>query len=252
MSVTERSLAIVCDGLRLPGGCFVPGQVGGAAVLLHGIPSIAPPDPGDEGYRGMARLFAERGWVAAWADMRGARGAPGFFSIEGWVRDARAILDAARLVEGASDVPLVLLGSSAGGVVATEIVSRGAPVDALVLLAAPAEWISFAAHPAFGVRRIVEEAGMPLAEDVLKDPTAWAAEFESVAAEKSIAHVKVPTLIVHGSADDVVPVDHAHRLAERAPAADLRIIEGGPHQLRRHPGVLEMVLDWLDQRRVVV
>jgi pimeloyl-ACP methyl ester carboxylesterase len=87
---------------------------------------------------------------------------------------------------------------------------------------------------------------MPLAAEVLDDPTAWVAEFDAVVAERAISKVKVPVLIVHGTGDDVVPVDHAHRLAEAAPAADLRIVEGAPHQLRRHPEVVALVADWLE------
>jgi alpha-beta hydrolase superfamily lysophospholipase len=246
VNVSERALAVVCDGLKLAGGAFVPTDAKAAIVLLHGIPSIAPPDPDDDGYPGLARRFAERGWVASWVDMRGARGAPGFFSIEGWVRDARAIIDATRSLEGAAGLPLAVLGSSAGGAVAVEAVARGAPIGALVLLAAPSAWVTFAGDAGSGMRRITEEAGMPLAAEVLDDPTAWVAEFDAVVAERAISKVQVPILIVHGTADDVVPVGHAHRLAEAAPAADLRIIEGAPHQLRRHPGVVELVAEWLE------
>lgn len=216
-------------------------------LLLHGIPSIGPPDPGDPGYPGLTQRFAEQGWAAAWVDMRAVRGSKGFFSIEGWVRDARAVIDAVRSAEGLQGLPLAVVGSSAGGAVACEVVARGAPVDALVLLAAPAAWVGYATDPHSGSRRITEEAGMALAEEVLADPTAWMAEFESVTAERSIVKVRVPTLIVHGTSDDVVPVDHARRLADRAPRAEARIIDGGGHQLRREEPVLELVFDWLDR-----
>jgi pimeloyl-ACP methyl ester carboxylesterase len=247
MKVSERALGVVSDGLGLGGGAFMPSDPKAAIALLHGIPSIAPPDPDDEGYPGLARRFAGRGWAASWADMRGARGAPGFFSIEGWVRDAHAVIDATRSLEEAAGLALAVLGSSAGGAVAVEAAARGAPLDALVLLAAPSAWVTFAGDAGSGMRRITEEAGMPLAAEVLDDATDWAAEFDTVVAERAIAKVKIPVLIVHGTADDVVPVVHANRLADAAPTADLRIVEGAPHQLRRHPGVFELVVDWLER-----
>lgn len=239
------SLEVVSDGLRLDAGIVVPDEPRGTAVLLHGIPSVAPPDPDDTGYPGLAERFATEGWAAAWGDMRAAKQSPGYFSIEGWVKDALAIVDAAR---GAAPVPgpTVLLGSSAGGAVATEAVRRGAPVDALVLLAAPAEWLSFADDPAMGVFRIQAGAGMELAPETLEDPTQWAAEFENVTTELSAASVKVPMLVVHGTADDVVPVDHAPRIAAAAPGAQLEILEGGAHQLRRDERAVSLVLRWLD------
>jgi uncharacterized protein len=241
----QQSLAIVCDGARLAGGACIPQSPRGTLVFLHGIPSVTPPEESDTGYPGLAEDFAGRGWASVWANMRAVRGSPGYFSIEGWVRDARAIVDAARALPGAAARPLGLVGSSAGGAVSVEAVARGAPVGALVLLASPAAWVSFASGPSSGLARITDDAGMALDPAVLADPTEWLTEFERVTPERSIGAVRVPTLIVHGTADDVVPVDHGRRLGDRARSADVRIIEGAGHQLRRDPEVMDMVDEWL-------
>ncbi len=245
MEFIERSLAVLCDGSRLRGGAYVPEDPRGIVVLLHGIPTINPPDADDTGYPGLAQRFASEGWVAAWAGMRGANDSPGYFSIEGWVRDARSIVDAARALDGAGGLPLAVVGSSAGGAVACEMVARGASLDALVLFAAPARWSLFAGDPDDAVARITQEAGMEISPEAHEDPAAFVEEFSSVTAERSIIAVKVPTLIVHGDADDVVPVDHATKLADRANSGELRIIPGAGHQLRRVDEAVEMALDWL-------
>src|SRR4028119_91950 len=106
MSIRESPLPVVVDGLRLAGGVCVPEEPRGLVVLLHGIPPTPPADVDDEGYPGLARYFAAAGWAAAWVDMRGARASQGFFSIGGWVRDARATGDAARPGEGAAAPPV--------------------------------------------------------------------------------------------------------------------------------------------------
>jgi pimeloyl-ACP methyl ester carboxylesterase len=243
--VVEKALPLTCDGFKLQCGSAVPDEVKGIAVLLHGIPSITPPDPDDKGYPGLALDFAARSWAAVWADMRAVRESEGFFSIEGWVRDAEAVIAAACSLEVAAEVPLTLVGSSAGGAVSAEAVRRGAPVDALVLLAAPASWVSFAPDPHLGLKRITEEAGMRVAPEVLEDPVAWALEFEGVTTESSIREVRIPTLILHGTEDDVVPVDHAQRIADRAPQGELHILERGAHHLRRDPRALDLMFDWL-------
>jgi pimeloyl-ACP methyl ester carboxylesterase len=245
--VLEKVLPVSCDGFKLQCGSAVPETVKGIAVLLHGIPSTSPPDPEDRGYPGLALDFAARDWAAVWADMRAVRESEGFFSIEGWVRDAEAIIAAACSLEVAAEVPLALVGSSAGGAVSAEAVRRGAPVDALVLLAAPASWLSFASDPHLGLKRITEEAGLRVAPEVLEDPIAWALEFEGVTTESSIREVHIPILIMHGTADDVVPVDHAERIASRAPEAELHILEGAPHHLRRDPRAQGLMFDWLDR-----
>jgi uncharacterized protein len=247
VALRRRDLAVESDGLRLAAEAFVPAAPKGVVVLLHGIPTVEPPDPEDEGYPGLARRFAEREWAAVWADLRGARAAPGFFSIEGWVRDVTAIVNAVGKLEEAAGLPLVLVGSSAGGAVSVEAVARGARVHAVVLLGTPAAWVTFAADPMAGARRITEEAGMSLSPETLADPTSWAAEFDGVTTERSIGALRIPSLIVHGTADDVVPVEHAYRLSERAADAELVVLQGAPHYLRRHPGVFELVVDWLER-----
>ena len=247
MTIRSESLPVLCDGVRLNGGISIPDDPKGAVLLLHGIPTVQSPDPDDLGYPGFAARCAEEGWAAAWVDMRGVRGSKGFFSIEGWVRDARSAFDALRSTEGLHGLPTAIVGSSAGGAVACEVTARSMGGHALVMLAAPARWSPMAGDAESGIRWITGRAGLALSEETLADPTSWVAEFEAIEAETSIAKVKVPTLIVHGTADDVVPVEHARLLAERAPRAELVILDGASHQLRRDENALEIVFDWLDR-----
>jgi fermentation-respiration switch protein FrsA (DUF1100 family) len=88
---------------------------------------------------------------------------------------------------------------------------------------------------------------MALAPEVVEDPTSWAAEFETITTENAIEEVKVPILILHGTADDVVPVEHAHLIAARAPEAELAIVDGAPHILRFDPRAMNLLEEWLDR-----
>jgi pimeloyl-ACP methyl ester carboxylesterase len=247
MSGIERDLPLTNDGSKLTFGAVVPDDPRGVVLLLHGIPSIAPPEEGDLGYPGFARAVADEGWLAVWGDMRAVRGSEGFFSMEGWVRDATEFVRAARAIDEGRSLPFAFVGSSAGGAVATEVVARGTAVDALALLAAPAAWISFAGDPASALQMMQLQAGMALSPEAIEDPAAWAAEFDNVTVERSIGGVEVPTLIMHGDADEVVPVSHAYRLHEAQPSARLEIVPGAPHQLRRHAGATRILLDWLGE-----
>ena len=243
--LVEQTLAVECDGLQLSGGAWLAGVPKATVLLLHGMPSQTPPAPGTIDYPTLARRWAERGWSALWADMRSVRSSPGFFSIEGWVRDALAWVGAARALSAGN--PLAIIATSAGGPVAAEAIRRGAPVDALVLLAAPAGWEDFATDAHDGARRVLFGSGLALDPRVLEDPAAWAAEFQSVATERSIEDVGIPTLVVHGTADTVVPVTHAYRIAERSPRAELVILEGAGHNLRHDPAVMDRVAGWLER-----
>jgi pimeloyl-ACP methyl ester carboxylesterase len=48
---------------------------------------------------------------------------------------------------------------------------------------------------------------------------------------RALASVRVPTLVLHGSADPIIPVAHAHQTAEAIPGAELVVIEGLGHDI---------------------
>ena len=48
-------------------------------------------------------------------------------------------------------------------------------------------------------------------------------------AEFRVAAIKVPTLVLSGDADAIVPVQNSRNLAQQIPGARLRLIEGGSH-----------------------
>jgi non-heme chloroperoxidase len=56
---------------------------------------------------------------------------------------------------------------------------------------------------------------------------AWLEDFRD-----DIAQIKVPTLIIHGDADQILPLEATgSRMPALIPGADLRVISGGPHGL---------------------
>jgi pimeloyl-ACP methyl ester carboxylesterase len=49
----------------------------------------------------------------------------------------------------------------------------------------------------------------------------------------ALAKLTLPTLVIHGDRDPLVPVEHGKDMAEAVPGADLLIIEGMGHNLPR-------------------
>src|SRR5437660_6591349 len=131
-----RSFVFRSDGLTLEGEIVVSPTPRALLILAHGIPSGTPPDPTDPGYGGFARELAARGYAAAWFNFRGCRGAPGEFSMGGWVTDLSAALDAASRQSDVGTLPRTLVGSSAGGMAALAVAARRHDVDAVATLAA--------------------------------------------------------------------------------------------------------------------
>ena len=46
---------------------------------------------------------------------------------------------------------------------------------------------------------------------------------------EAIRSIRVPTLVITGAQDILVPVENSRRIAERIPGARLALIEGGAH-----------------------
>ena len=64
--------------------------------------------------------------------------------------------------------------------------------------------------------------------------------------ENRLSALKMPTLIVHGDADERIPVECAHRLHEKISASELHIIPGAVHGLTSNeaPKLQELMLDF--------
>jgi Predicted hydrolases or acyltransferases (alpha/beta hydrolase superfamily) len=46
-----------------------------------------------------------------------------------------------------------------------------------------------------------------------------------------VQEIDLPTLVLHGTDDRVLPVENGKRIAEKLPGAQLKILEGAPHML---------------------
>jgi dienelactone hydrolase len=134
-----------------------------------------------------------------------------------------------------------LLGHSRGGGVAILRAAADARVAALVTwaaIASVARWddATVAAWRARGRHDVVNARTgevLPLYPDVLDDMSAHAARLDIVAAA---ARLTLPWLVVHGDADEAVPVAEAERLLAAQPTATALRLAGAGHTFgARHP-----------------
>lgn len=157
----------------------------------------------------LARALHRRGFGVLLVEYRGYGASAGLeTSEEGVYLDAEAGLDmlAARGV-GAEKV--VLSGTSLGTGVAAEMARRGRG-SRLVLMA-----------PYTSIPDIVSDV-VPIAPTSLLVPD----RFDTLA---KTADIRVPTLVVHGDADEIVPFWMGQRLASAIPGARLVRVPGGHH-----------------------
>jgi alpha-beta hydrolase superfamily lysophospholipase len=190
------------DGLRL-GAWFLPGRDAEAPAVL-----VANGNGGHRGLRApLAAALAGRGLAVLLFDYRGYGGNPGSPSEEGLARDVRAAR--ASLLEEAGVPPdrLLYLGESLGAAVVTELATEHPPAG-LVLRSPFVDLAAVGAahYPFLPVRALLRDR-YPVAERV--------------------AAIRVPTTVVLGGADSIVPPAQSRAVAAAA---------AGLHRLVEVPG----------------
>jgi putative redox protein len=242
---------IISEGLRLgahfarPGGLTrVPGL-----LVLAGFPrGVGGAATVGNTYRSLVdRIARDAGWAALTFTYRGTGSSEGDFSIGGWLADVRAAIDA---LSARSDVTGVwLAGFRLGGTLA--VVSAGADqrVRGLATFATPASLKEWVREPEWFLQ-YARSTGVLPTEGYPPDPHAWIQSISSLDPLEAAASIPPrPWLLVHGSADDVVPVNDARELASAADdSVELRIVQNGPHRLRHDPRAIALLLGWLDRQ----
>lgn len=160
------------------------------------------------------------------AEYRGYRGNPGTPGEEGLYRDGRAAI-AFLHEQGVGADRLVIIGNSIGGGVATKIASEVQPA-ALVLIS-----------PFASLRQLVSEK-------LWWAPTALLLR-DTYDNEAALAEVNSPVLVMHGTADTLIPDAHGRQLAESRPGTELAIFEGIGHDLAWYPKAEERALAFIEQ-----
>jgi len=225
-------------------GNWVPGL-----VLCHGFP--LGPGTGALSARSFPeladRIATELGWQVLVFTFRGCGESAGNFSFHGWLDDLLAAVSFMRQQPDVGDVWVGGFGT--GGALAISAAARDPLIRGVAAVSSPADFDDWANHP----RRLLlhaREVGVIHDPDFPPAFDSWAREARSVRAVNDVAHlVGRHLLVMHGSDDDAVPVFDARVLADAHGDADLRIIDGGGHQLRHDPRAVAVLLGWLDRQR---
>jgi fermentation-respiration switch protein FrsA (DUF1100 family) len=175
------------DGLEL-GAWFVP-----ALGTERGTVLVAPGNAGDRSLRApLAAALRERGLSVLLFDYRGFGGNPGDPTEEGLALDVRAARE--YLLEDRDR--LIYFGESLGAGVVTELATEHPPAG--LVLRSPFTELSAVAqeHYPFLPTKLLLKDRFPVVENV--------------------ARIGVPTTVVYGSADSIVPAEQSRAVADAA------------------------------------
>ena len=247
-----KEIRLKSDGIELVGELFLPStdQAHPALCICHGIPAT-PPDLTDRGYAVLAHSFCKAGFATLIFNFRGAGRSEGNLDMMGWTRDLQAAVDFLSSLQQVDRTRLCLLGFSAGAAVSVYIAAHDPRVSSVVTCACPADFRSLhqTETPLETVQRF-RQIGAIRDTDFPPSVEEWRARFQTISPIDWIDRISPrPLLLVHGDADELIPLEHAHLLCQKAgEPKELKIIPGAKHKMRLEKAAMDFVLDWLKAR----
>ena len=253
-----RKVNLKVDGLSLPCEIYLPKKrkhPHPTLCLCHGIPT-AKHDPAERGYAVLAERFCAIGLVTLVFNFRGTGLAEGNMDMLGWTRDLNAAIDFLYRLDEVDKSKVCLLGSSAGAAVSVYVAANDPRISSVVTLACPAEFsflstlsteqtvASLIDH--FRSIGTIRDADFPPSVDE------WLEGFSRISPIRWVDKISPrPLLLVHGDQDDVVALEHARKLYEKAKEPkEIFIIPGAGHRLRQEERAITTALSWLKAHQI--
>ncbi|MGB9714265.1 MAG: alpha/beta hydrolase family protein [Candidatus Bathyarchaeales archaeon] len=246
MSAKSELVTFYCHDRRIFGNLHLPYEEAPCIIALHGLES----DKDSGKWPIIASKLYKEGYACLRFNFRGCGSEPekseGSFEetcLTGRVEDYRAAINFL-WDSGKVDVNrLGVIGSSFGGMAA--VAAQNERIKAMVVMATPYR------IPVFGEPKRSRKlgkyyelpSGRRLKENFFKDLE----KHDLLDAVKKAP----PILIMHGSMDEIVPVEHALKLYEAAPEPKrLEIIDGGDHTFSSAEHLnraIDLSLEWFNK-----
>lgn len=209
-------------------------------LFLHGF-------PGSEKSVDLQRFLMERGIASVAPSFLGAWGSGGEYRFTTLPAQARAALRAAKRMDFVDPKRVAVFGFSMGGWAALNLAAVEPSLRAVVAVA-PCGGPEMLGPGTRGfISRLSRPLNAPGTDGLLADFRAALHRFDPA---KAVARVAAPLLLVHGDADDTIPLVVSKRLASLAPRGTrLVVVKGGDHGfLDGRSGLVKTTGAWLASR----
>ena len=244
-----QNLTIMDDGIRLsailerPGANRCP-----LVIVLHGFTSSK-----DKGHTVAAcEAMRQAGFATLRFDLYGHGESGGAFkdhTLYKWISNTLSVMDYVRSLDFVTEI--YLSGHSQGGL--TAALAGGMAPDLVkgLILRAPAFMIPRCAREGNMLGRSFDPLRIPDEIPVIKGLTlegGYVRVAQTIHPEEAIDRFPGPVLLLHGDADDTVPLQDSRDAARRYKNCRLAVIPGESHHFDRHPEQMKAAIrDWLKE-----
>ncbi|MEM3673766.1 MAG: YqiA/YcfP family alpha/beta fold hydrolase [Candidatus Bathyarchaeia archaeon] len=240
-----ESVTFHCGGRRIFGNLHLPYKGAPCIIALHGLES----DKDSSKWPIIASKLCRESYAFLRFNFRGCGNglekSEGLFEetcLTSRIEDYRAAI---KFLWDSSEVDvnrLGVIGSSFGGMVA--LAAQNKRIKAMVVMATPYK------IPVLGESRLSRELGIYELPSGRRLKDKFFKDLEKYDLLKAVKKAP-PILIIHGSMDEIVPVEHALKIYEAAPEPKrLEIIDGGDHTFSRVEHLdraINLSLEWFNK-----
>ena len=233
------------DGLRLNARLEVPAGARRLAIVIHGFTGHME----EPHIVAVSDAFNALGLATLRVDMYGHGHSDGAFhdhTLFKWMTNALTVIDYARKLDCAEEI--YLCGHSQGGLLVMLAAAMARDVVKGVIPLSPAAMIPEGSRRGelLGMRFDPDHLPPELDNGKVKLGTNYVRAAQMIDVEAAIDHYDGPVLIVHGDADEAVPVQVGIDAANRYKNAELVLIPGDTHCYDHHlDRVVAAVKDWM-------
>lgn len=220
-------------GGSLSGAFHLPAERGPAVVMCHGFLSSKG------SHFSLAEMLAKAGFAALRFDFSGcgeSGGALEDMTVSGLVSDLEGALDYAKSEKRIDPDRIFAYGSSLGGMVALLGAAKRSDIRGLILRAPLSDFSGVWKDIAGGRLEEWERKGfldMELFGISFRLKYGFYRDAEAVDMYKAIEGIRIPSVIFHGDADNVVPVEQSRKLASILKNCRLFVMDGAGHRFNR-------------------